>query len=59
MNLKKFAAVINECVEKAGGSDPSIEIWLNDTEYAIESIGQYGVIPDVVIHLKELANDTT
>lgn len=53
MKLKKFAKLIRKAVEEAGDTDPDVEVWQGDSQFEIKSIGQFGVVADVVIHLKE------
>lgn len=53
MKLKKLKEVIDACVDNAEELDPCVEIWLGDKLYDITSIGQFGMIPDVSIHIVE------
>jgi len=52
MKLKELKSIIDAAVEYAGNCDPNVEIWIGDKRaYEIGRIGQYGVEPDVTIHV--------
>ena len=58
MKLKQLKAVIDQCVDYAGDGDPDVEIWIGDKKaYKIGHIGQYGVVPDVLISVGEKLYD--
>lgn len=58
MKLKELKAVIDKAVERAGDCDPDVEVWVGDKRaYRIGRIGQFGVIPDVTIHVGEKIYD--
>ena len=46
-------------MEYAGDFDPDVEIWIGDKKgYYIGSIGQFGFIPDLTIHVGEKFYDS-
>lgn len=58
VKLKQLKAVIDQCVDCAGDCDPDVEIWIGDKKaYKIGRIGQYGVVPDVLISVGEKVYD--
>jgi hypothetical protein len=59
MTLKRFAQIINECVERADPCDPPVEVWYKKKGYHIDSIGQFSVIPTVTITIGEKICDLT
>lgn len=56
MKLLKMKEVIDQSVKAAEKTNPNIEFWIGNTEYELKDIGQFGVIPDVVITLKSNAS---
>lgn len=59
LKLKQLKEIIDKAVEYAGECDPDVEIWVGDKRgYYIGSIGQFGVIPDVTIHVGEKFYDS-
>lgn len=53
MRLKAFKKVIDECVERAETTDPNVTFEFGKEELLIARIGQFSVVPDVVITLKK------
>lgn len=51
MKLKKFKEIIDKAYEQAEGCDVEVEVWLKNSMYDIQRIGQFGVIPTVTITL--------
>jgi len=49
MKLKQLSDCIDQCIRKAGNQNPDVEVWLSNKMYRIKRIGQFGVIPDVII----------
>lgn len=59
MKLKLLKEVIDKAVDYAGDCDPDVEIWVGDKKaYRIESISQFGVVPDVTITVGEKIFDS-
>lgn len=53
ISLKTLKRIIDRCAKKTDGSSfCKVEIWLDNEEYRIKEIGQFGVIPDVVIQIE-------
>lgn len=52
MKIKDLLKHLKETKKKAGKFDVDVEFWVDDVEYEIDEIGQFSVIPDVMIHLK-------
>lgn len=53
MKLKEFKKLIDKTARRAGKCDVDIEFWLNDKPLEIKEMGQFGVVPDVVITLEK------
>ncbi len=53
MKLSKLKEVIDKTVEYAENTDPSIIFYVGEDEYELDNIGQFGVIPDVTIHIHD------
>jgi len=49
MKLKELKRAIDIAVEYAGDLDPEVEVWFKKSMYRIQSISQFGVVPDVTI----------
>ncbi|WP_257283292.1 hypothetical protein [Endozoicomonas sp. SESOKO1] len=59
MKLKRLKAIIDQCVDYAGDCDPDVEIWIGDKKaYKIGRIGQFGVLPNVIISVGEKLYDS-
>ncbi len=59
LKLKQLKEIIDKAVEYAGDCDPDVEVWVGDKKaYRIGSIGQFGVIPDLTIHVGEKIFDS-
>lgn len=59
LKLKQLKDIIDKAVEYAGDFDPDVEIWIGDKKgYYIGSIGQFGFIPDLTIHVGEKFYDS-
>lgn len=59
MKLKELKLAIDKAVEYAGDCDVDVEVWYKNKGYRIGQIGQFGVIPDVVITIGEKIYDLT
>lgn len=60
MKLKELKTAIDKAVEYAGDCDPDVEIWIGDKRaYKVGRIGQFGVVPDVTIHVGKKIYDRT
>lgn len=60
MTLKELKTIIDQAVDYAGDCDPDVEIWIGDKKaYNIGRIGQYGVVPNVIISVGEKVYDAT
>lgn len=58
MKLKQLKALIDQCVDYAGGCDPIVEIWIGDQKaYHIGGISQFKVVPNVIISVGEKLYD--
>ena len=56
MKLKEFADIINQAVERAGETEPDIEVYdEKERRFNIMRVGQFHLIPDVVITMREVA----
>ena len=53
MKLAVLKNLIDQAVEDAEGADVDVEVWLDDDCYDIDTIGQFGIVRDVVIQLKK------
>jgi hypothetical protein len=53
MKLKELLRILKIAAKKAEKHDVEVEIWQGDRMLEIETISQFGVVPDVVIALKE------
>jgi len=55
MKLKEFKIIIDSAVEYAGDTNPDIQCILStktkEKEYDIDEVTQFGVIPNVTIHI--------
>ena len=49
IKLKEFKKIIDKAVKRAGETDSHIEFYYNDNEIALDNIGQFSILPDVVI----------
>jgi len=52
MELREFKKIIDKADRHAGKCKVNVEFWVNDKPLDIKEIGQFGVIPDVVITLE-------
>lgn len=52
MKLKELKKIIDKCVKFAENTDPNVEIFCNEDEYEITRMGQFGVVPDVIIDIE-------
>jgi len=57
IKLKKLIEVLQGCYDKHKdlpecADNIEVEFWRGETEFELESINQFNVKPDVVIHLK-------
>ena len=55
IRLYKLKEIIDAAVKKIGKKSAKfcvVEFWLGDEMLDLESIGQFGIVPDVVIELK-------
>lgn len=59
MKLKQLQKIINQCVDRAGDTDPDVEVWFKKKMYDIRSIDQFGVVPDVTITIGEMLMDVS
>jgi len=53
MQLVDFRDCIQKCVDRADGAGCEVLFFLRGEYIKLESISQYGVVPDVVIKLKQ------
>jgi hypothetical protein len=54
MKLNELMQCLNVALaNNDGDGDVDVEVWQGDREIEIESIGQFGIVKDVVIYLKE------
>ena len=49
MKLKVLKSLIDKAAGQAGDSDPDVEVYHGDTLYEIVRVGQFNIVPDVVI----------
>lgn len=54
MKLRKLKSLIDGAVDRAGNTDPDVEIWLDEVEYFISRMGQFGFMPDVTINIEKV-----
>lgn len=52
MKLRYFRNILNKTIRYAGSTSPKVMFCVDNKEYHIKHIGQFGVIPDVVIELE-------
>jgi hypothetical protein len=52
MKLNELMRHLRTTKKTAGKLDVDVEFYVGETQYIIDEIGQFGVIPDVVISLK-------
>ena len=51
MKLATLKDMIDQAVEYAEGLDVDVEVYFGDDRYDIETVSQFGIVPDVVITL--------
>lgn len=51
MSLNELIEKLQIAKAKAGDADVDVEFWCGDNCMEVDSIGQFNIIPDVVIHL--------
>ena len=56
MKLSKFKKQIDMAVKYAGDHDPDVEFWVGEKQYDIKNIGQFSIVPDVVISLEHFGS---
>jgi len=49
MKLKELKVIIDEAIEHSGECNPNVEIRVGKSVYAIGTVGQFGIEPDVII----------
>ena len=59
MKLEELKNMIDQAYERADGADVDVEIFLQgkddqETYFEIKSIGQFSLVPDVVIEIEEV-----
>lgn len=59
MKLNELKKIIDQASVYAADTDPDVEIWEGDTFYEIKRIGQFGILPNVIIHIKKKSFDGT
>lgn len=52
MKLSIITRIFRDAKHKAGDIDPDVEFWVGEQRYDVAHIGQFGIIPDVTVHLK-------
>ncbi len=52
MNVKEFLDIITNEVNEEDRENAQIEIWCDEQEYEIDSMGGFSLSPDIVIRLK-------
>ena len=53
MKLLKLKKIIDVAYKKANGINVDIEFLLNDEQLALKDVGQFGVVPDVVMEFEK------
>lgn len=51
MKLRYLRNLLNKALRFAGNTKPKVRFYIDDKEYYIKRIGQFGVMPDVTIEL--------
>jgi hypothetical protein len=54
MKLKMLKGMIDQAVERAGESDPDVEVCLGEKAYEIVQVGQFHIVPDVIITIEPM-----
>jgi len=58
MKLRKLRRILRQAAFNADGLNPQVEVCLGDKILRIKHIGQFGVVPDVVIELEDPEKET-
>ena len=53
LTLRQLYSCLGQCVVKAGSLDPDVEVWIGEKLYRVVRVGQFGVMPDVTLELRE------
>lgn len=53
IKLSKFKEIIDKTIVDAGTTNPCVEFWVGNHEYELDKIGQFSVLPNVTITLKD------
>lgn len=51
MKLVQLKEIVDSLVEKAGDCNANVEIWQDEKKFMIQSIGNFGIEPDMIIHI--------
>jgi len=55
VNLRTLRNVLNKCIKNAQTArGMRVEFWIGEEEYRLKNIGQFGVLPDVVVELEKV-----
>lgn len=57
MILDELIQNLQKAKDYAGRGDVEVEFWCEDKYLELKRIGQFNIIPDVVIHLTEVDTD--
>jgi hypothetical protein len=57
--LSELKALIDRAVERAGDTDPAVEVWIDHQMRRIVLVNQFGVVPDVLLFLGDVELDFT
>jgi hypothetical protein len=52
MKLRELKKLIDRATEVAGKCDPNVDVLMGHEEFEIIKVGQFSVVPDVVIIIK-------
>lgn len=55
MKLRDLQKLVNECVERAEGTNPDVDfVYGKTTELEIKEVTQFSIVPDVTLHFTKI-----
>ena len=60
MKLKDLKKLVDECVDRAGNTDPDVQLcYGKETELEITEVTQFSIVPDVTIKMRKIKYEKT
>lgn len=59
LTLRELKAILDRAVERAGDTDPAVEVWVEHQMRRIVHVSQFDVVPDVLLRLGDIELDFT